>query len=119
MTASHSASEIYAAASQGKFVVATIEEEDGYLMYFLPNDIPNYGAGFSRTVNVGGDYVDVLALSINEDKTVTTTLHTLPNVPEFDRTEDAGKVLTITANGLKWMTSIGGGNVPSAEGVEF
>lgn len=119
MTASHSASEIYAAASQGKFVVATIEEEDGYLTYCLPNDIPNYGAGFSRTVNVGEDYVKVLTLSINEDKSVAGTQHTLPNAPEFDRVEDAGKVLTITANGLKWMTSIGGGDVPSAEGVEF
>lgn len=41
------------------------------------------------------------------------------NVIPTPTEEDYGKFLSATPNGFVWVTPVGGGDVPSAEGVEF
>lgn len=98
MTASHSASEIYAAKESGKIVFLTFNN----LSYYVVNVVTETSAMALATTITGTSGFAAIGFVIDESKTVTTQEVQTEAVPTPTES-DYGKVLSATTNGISWI----------------
>lgn len=118
--ASHSGSEIQAAANAGKAVFLNVAN----IATFSLSSIFPLGSGCRAifTLTSYSDLTGEITLAgynaiVFDDKRLEFIPYEKAVIP-VPTESDYGKVLSATAEGLKWTTPVGG-SVPSAEGVEF
>jgi hypothetical protein len=118
MTASHSASEVYTATTNGKMVFAKSTLGAMYNLFMSAEE----GAGFSTTVVESGDsdnFAESTYVFLLNDKTFSFASQKINGIPSGGT---AGQVLTVGEDGKPvWVDAPSGSSIelPFAEEVEF
>ena len=111
--ASHTSIEITDAISNGKLPVLDADGEWGHLIAGTPENTDIAVFSINAVSGDGSISSTMFYIDANGDCTITSAAVPVPTESDY------GKFLSATPNGFVWITPIGGGNVPSAEGVEF
>lgn len=113
-TASHSAAEVREMVDTGKLVIL---QDDGInLLYVSGDETQAHFAGlYSPMSEYGAQNWEVAHIDADKNFSCEPVNGMLVPIPT---NEDIGKVLSVTADGLAWVTPTGG-TTPSSEGVEF